>query len=64
LVSVTHHPFSPWYNTAKEHNVLEPLEQELINHTDLIIDMKQLIAHDALKLALYNDYISLSGYAS
>ncbi len=64
LVSVTHHEFSPWYNTAKEHNVLEPLEQELINHTDLIIDMKQLIAHDALKLALYNDYISLSGYAS
>lgn len=64
LLSVTHHPFSPWYNTAKEHNVLEPLEQELINHTDLIIDMKQLIAHDALKLALYNDYISLSGYAS
>jgi uncharacterized phage-associated protein len=64
LVSVTHHPFSPWYNTAKEHNVLEPLEQELINHTDLIIDMKQLIAHDALKLALYNEYISLSVYAS
>lgn len=57
LVSYTHRINSPWYNTAKENSVLELLEQELINNTEYIIDMGQIVAHDPRKFALYTDYV-------
>lgn len=63
LVNITHHEHSPWYTTALANNVLEPLENETLSYTDFIIDMKQLIAHDSIRLALYNDYVSQNGYA-
>lgn len=57
LVAYTHRANAPWYNTAKEKEVLELLENEVINNTEYLIDMEQLIAHDARKKAIYADFI-------
>lgn len=57
LMLYTHRENSPWYNTAKENNVLDLLENEFINSTDFIIDMGQLIAHDNIKSEIYLDYL-------
>jgi len=57
LINYTHRENSPWYFTAKENSVLELLENETINNTDLLIDMSQLIAHDNRKLEIYTEYI-------
>lgn len=57
LVSYTHRINSPWYNTAKENSVLELLEQEVINNTEFLIDMSQIISHDERKLEVYSDYL-------
>ena len=57
LKEYTHRENSPWYNTAKENNVLDLLENESINSTDFIIDMGQLIAHDDLKKEIYLEYL-------
>lgn len=64
LVNLTHHEHSPWHTTALANNVLEPLENETLSYTDIVIDMKQLIAHDSIRLALYNDYVAQNGYAN
>jgi uncharacterized phage-associated protein len=64
LVNLTHHEHSPWHTTALANNVLEPLENETLSYTDFVIDMKQLIAHDSIRLALYNDYVAQNGYAN
>lgn len=57
LVYYTHRKNSPWHNTASENSVLELLEKESINNTELLIDMGSLINHDERKKAIYNDYI-------
>ena len=57
LISYTHRVNSPWYNTAKQYSVLELLENEAINNTELLIDMSQLIIHDKRKMEIYQDYI-------
>ncbi|MGO3707790.1 MAG: Panacea domain-containing protein [Mesonia hippocampi] len=57
LVSFTHRKNSPWYNTASENSVLELLEKEEINNTELLIDMGVLINHDDRKKSIYNDFI-------
>lgn len=57
LVSYTHRINSPWYNTAKENSVLELLEKEIINNTEFLIDMRQIISHDERKLEIYSDYL-------
>jgi len=57
LVYYTHRRNSPWHNTAIENSVLELLENEEINNTDLLIDMSSLINHDERKKAIYTDYI-------
>jgi len=58
LVAYTHRVNSPWHNTAKNYNVIDLLEQEIINNTEYVIDMRQLIAHDERKLEIYSDYIN------
>ncbi|MEF3077374.1 Panacea domain-containing protein [Winogradskyella poriferorum] len=57
LVYYTHRKNSPWHNTAKENSVLELLEKEEINNTELLIDMASLINHDERKKVVYSDYI-------
>lgn len=57
LISYTHRTNSPWYNTAKENGVLELLEKEIINNTEYLIDMGQLISHDDRKREIYSDFI-------
>ncbi|WLD24730.1 Panacea domain-containing protein [Flavobacterium dauae] len=57
LISYTHRTNAPWYNTAKENDVLELLENEVINNTEYLINMEQLIAHDYRKRAIYSDFI-------
>lgn len=56
LVEFTHKKGSPWYQLAREHNLLEKLENEEINSTELEIDLGQLIAHDARKKQIFEDY--------
>ena len=57
LIAYTHRINSPWYNTAKENDVLELLETEAINNTEYSVDMSQLISHDLRKTEIYNDFI-------
>lgn len=57
LVFYTHRENSPWYNTAKENSVLDLLNNEEINNTELLIDMATLINHDERKKAIYGDYL-------
>lgn len=58
LVFHTHRENSPWYITAKENSVLELLENEEINNTEILIDMRILINHDERKKLIYDDYIA------
>ena len=58
LVVHTHRENSPWYITAKENSVLELLENEEINNTEILIDMRILINHDERKKLIYDDYIA------
>lgn len=58
LVYYTHRKNSPWHNTAKENSVLELLEKEKINNTELLIDMGALVNHDERKKVIYCDYIA------
>ncbi|WP_218841367.1 MULTISPECIES: Panacea domain-containing protein [Winogradskyella] len=57
LIYYTHRKNSPWHNTAKENSVLELLEKEIINNTELLIDMGSLINHDERKKIVYGDFI-------
>lgn len=57
LVNYTHRTNSPWKNTAIENNVLALLEKGDINHTELFIDMSQLVSHDQLKKGIYSEFI-------
>lgn len=57
LVSYTHRINSPWYNTAKENSVLDLLENEIINNTEYLIEMGQIISHDERKSEMYREYI-------
>ncbi|KQS91844.1 Panacea domain-containing protein [Chryseobacterium sp. Leaf394] len=57
LISYTHRINAPWHNTAKDKNVLDLLEKEIINNTEYLIDMSELIAHDERKKEIYSDYI-------
>lgn len=57
LVSYTHRKNSPWHNTASQNSVLELLENEEINNTELLIDMEILVKHDERKKRIYNDFI-------
>lgn len=56
LVNATHRPGSPWYETARENDVLEALEKEGVNSTDYVIDMGRLVAGDPYKREKYDSY--------
>ncbi|WP_454989814.1 Panacea domain-containing protein [Capnocytophaga sputigena] len=57
LVTYTHNEDSLWNKTAKEHNVLALLENEMINSTNLYLNLADLVANDPHKKAIYEDYI-------
>lgn len=57
LVYYTHRKNSPWHNTAVENSVLELLDNEKINNTELLIDMGSLISHDERKMTIYREFI-------
>ena len=57
LISYTHRINSPWYEAAKENSVLDLLENESINNTEIQIDMSKLIIHDSRKLEIYFEYL-------
>lgn len=60
LVQYTHRPNSPWYVTASRNSVLDLLEKEEINNTELVVDMGVLINHDERKKALYNEFLNFN----
>lgn len=57
LVFYTHRKNAPWYNAAKNHGVLELLQNEEINNTEILVDMGELVSHDESKRALYSTFI-------
>lgn len=57
LVSYTHRINAPWHNTAKEYSVLDLLEKEIINNTEYLINMGQIVSHDGRKSEIYSEYI-------
>ncbi len=56
LINYTHKTGSPWYDTAVANGVLQELELQKINTTDIEIDLEKLIEHDPLKKQLYQEY--------
>ena len=63
LVKFTHRTHSLWHTTAVEAGVLEKLENQLINNTDIEIDFSVLLKNDALKKEMYlqhKEYLMLS----
>lgn len=57
LISFTHRKNSPWYITATKNAVLELLENEEINNTEILIDMSSIISHDDRKKSIYTEFI-------
>lgn len=53
LVKFTHREHSLWHTTAKEKGVLELLENESINNTEIEMDFSQLLKGDSVKRSLY-----------
>ena len=60
LIYYTHREKSPWHTTAINFSVLELLEKEEINNTELLVDMSVLINHDIRKKSIYQDFIEFS----
>ena len=56
LVAYTHNEESLWNKTAKENKVLNLLENETINSTNLYLNLADLVADDPRKKAIYEDY--------
>jgi uncharacterized phage-associated protein len=56
LVSYTHKVGSLWHNVAKKNSILELLETEQINSTELEIDLGELVQHDKRKKQLFKEY--------
>src|SRR5690606_29899205 len=59
LIDYTHRENGPWYKTAKKNGVLHLLQDEKINNTELVIDLRELVLHDERKLTMYENYISV-----
>ncbi|MFK8297373.1 Panacea domain-containing protein [Capnocytophaga cynodegmi] len=57
LVNYTHRETGLWHQTAKNNGVLELLENEIINSTEFVIDMKKLVEHEPKKQEMYLDYL-------
>lgn len=57
LVSFTHRKNSPWYLTATENSVLDLLLNEVINNTEILIDLSSLINHDERKKLIYQEFL-------
>lgn len=60
LIDYTHRTTSLWYITAKRNGVLQAIETETINTTDIAIDLSELASYDARKLALYRSYAEMN----
>ena len=50
LVAVTHREGSLWYETAKEHGLLQDFEQRRANSSNIVIDMARGLCPDAREL--------------
>ena len=46
LISETHKKGSLWYDTAKEHDLLEDFEQKRANSSSVVIDMGRHLCSD------------------
>ena len=57
LVKITHRENAPWHIAAVENNVLELLNTEEINNTEIVLDFSHLIGHDEIKQRIYKDYL-------
>lgn len=53
LVTLTHREHSLWYITAKENGVLEYLQTEKINNTNIEIDLSRTLENDSFKKEIY-----------
>ena len=63
LVKLTHRKHSPWYITAKKHNVLDYFENGLMTTTDIEIDFSEVLNEDQNKRNFYiehKEYLSQS----
>jgi uncharacterized phage-associated protein len=60
LIFYTHRSNSPWHTTAVANSVLDLLEGEEINNTEIVIDMSLLVSHDERKKAIYKDYLEVN----
>ncbi len=56
LVNYTHRKNTPWHITAEKSGVLSLLENREITNTEIMVDMKSLVAFDERKSKLYSDF--------
>ena len=63
LVEYTHRKNSPWYLTAKKHNVLEQLEKEALPTTRFLVDFNFLMEGDDQKKKKYHDHLEYLRYS-
>lgn len=63
LVTFTHREHSLWHSIAKENGVLELLEQQKLNNTEIEIDFSRLLDGDEHKKSMYlqhKDFLNIS----
>lgn len=57
LINYTHRPHSIWYNAAKEHNIYDELESGVQTHTDIVLNLGDIVKYDERKSSIYQQYI-------
>ena len=62
LIALTHKEGSLWYETAKEHGLLQDFEQKRANSSNIVIDMARSLCPDARKM--YEETLEIRDFAN
>ena len=62
LIALTHKEGSLWYETAKEHGLLQDFEQKRANSSNIVIDMARGLCPDARNM--YEETLEIRDFAN
>src|SRR6266542_2849953 len=63
LVKLTHRKNSPWYQIAKEHNLLEQFESGMLNSSNYQIDFLELLEGNKAGMEIYREQKEFKEFA-